>query len=304
MIGELKILTLKDVFKDEPSHFTPWLKGHIHLLKRDIGFNAITITDTECKSENFRVDMIGYVNNTEEQRVIIENQFGDSNHDHLGKLITYSAEYNVNWAIWIVENARIEHIKAVEHLNKAFSIIGFLLIEAKVYKIDDSKPAIKFTPVVKPKDLNKISANENKLSAFWRKFLTQENKNKCKLISNRRSNSGNFIDLPGGTGYNYKITVAKNDVKICIVLNGNSAEENEYKRQYLETFKDYIEKQLGTLDWDYGWKNTHSKTIALILTNGGYDDENKYEMIIANVIDFANKFEQIFNNQLINIDKL
>lgn len=294
-------LELSKVFANEASCFTPWLKDNIEILKNDIGFNSISITETERKSENFRVDMIGYVNDVEEQRLVIENQFGDSNHDHLGKIITYSAEHGVKWAVWIVENARSEHIKAVESLNIAFQNIGFFLVEAKIYQISESRSGIKFIPIVKPKNINSVSASDDKLSKFWNLFLSSENKSKCQLISKRYNNSGNFIDLIGGEGYSYKISVAKNDVKICLVLNADDGTMNEEKRKRLLNRKGVIEEELGQLDWDYGWSGTRTKTIAKILQDGGYENECNYSLIISNSLEQLNKFRQVFDEQLKSI---
>lgn len=299
----LDSLSLSDVFKHESSNFTPWLKNNIDILTNDIGFKSITITETECSSENFRVDMIGYVNNIEEQRIIIENQFGGSDHDHLGKIITYAAEHNVKWAIWIVENAKTEHIKAIQNLNSAYKELGFFLIEAKLHKIGDSSPAIKFNAIVKPQNINRDSANNDKLSLFWKNLLTSDNKKSCKLITNRNCNSGNFLDLAGGNGYNYKISVAKNDVRICLVLNDDSGELNEERRRKLESLKDVITDKLGDLEWDFGWKDTRSKTIAKIITEGGYENENNYSSIIPKTIQQLNIFQAEFDKQITQIIK-
>lgn len=297
-VKSITTLSLNNVFQHESSIFTPWLKENINILKEELGFKSITITETEFKSENFRVDMIGYINNVEEQRIIIENQFGDSNHDHLGKIITYSAEHNVKWAVWIVENAKKEHIKAIQSLNDSYKDLGFFLIEAKIYKIGESDPAIKFYTKVKPQNINRDSANNERLSLFWRTLLSKENKKLCDLIANRTCNSGNFIDLAGGSGYNYKISVAKKDVRICLVLNDNLCELNEERRSKLENLKESIENKLGALEWDYGWKDTRTKTIAQIIEEGGYDEDAKFSAIISLIIQKLNLFKAEFDYHL------
>ena len=77
-------------------------------LSEQLGLN-ISNPVSEAQSENFKVDIQAESDNGP---VVIENQFGPSNHDHLGKIITYRTAFNAKIAIWIVEEARKEHIDA------------------------------------------------------------------------------------------------------------------------------------------------------------------------------------------------
>jgi hypothetical protein len=54
---------------------------------------------------------------TSENFVIIENQFGKTDHDHLGKVLTYAATLDASAVIWIAERFTDEHRKAIEWLN-------------------------------------------------------------------------------------------------------------------------------------------------------------------------------------------
>ena len=91
------------------------------------------------------------------EKVIIENQLEASNHDHLGKIITYASGLDANVIVWIVKEAREEHRSAVEWLNNNTSTnINFFLIEVHAYKIGDSNPAPMFEVVEKPTALLKM----------------------------------------------------------------------------------------------------------------------------------------------------
>ena len=65
-----------------------------------------------------------------DRKIIIENQLEDTDHDHLGKLITYASGKGADVVIWVVKHAREEHKAAIEWLNNhTDDKIGFFLCE-------------------------------------------------------------------------------------------------------------------------------------------------------------------------------
>lgn len=104
------------------------------------------------------------------------NQFGDSDSDHLGKVITYAAHHRADYAIWIVEKAREEHISAIQMLNDSETPCNFYFVEAKAVSIGESKPAVLFSVVCEPanekKETVQKSSTEQKLMAFGRLLQT------------------------------------------------------------------------------------------------------------------------------------
>ena len=90
------------------------------------------------------------------KNVIIENQLTPTDHDHLGKLITYASFYKATIIVWIASSFRDEHRQALEWLNQRTD--GETLcfgIEPEVIQIDDSKPACQFNLIVSPNDWQK-----------------------------------------------------------------------------------------------------------------------------------------------------
>lgn len=101
---------------------------------------------------SYRCDLVAE-DETTGDKVVIENQLEATNHDHLGKIITYAAGLDAKTIIWIVKEAREEHIAAIEWLNNnTFKKIGFFLMELHAYTIDDSRPAPMFKIIEKPND--------------------------------------------------------------------------------------------------------------------------------------------------------
>ena len=151
-MGRLEeIHDLRTVWPHEALDFTPWLSQdeNITLLADAVGLD-ITVEETESSVGDFNVDIFALETGTE-RKIIIENQLEDTDHDHLGKLITYASGKSADVVIWIVKHAREEHKAAIEWLNNhTDDKIGFFLCEIKLYRIGSSAPAVKFEVIEKP----------------------------------------------------------------------------------------------------------------------------------------------------------
>lgn len=100
--GKLEEITeLRDYWKNEATDFTPWLFKNISLLSEAIGLD-ITVEERESNVGDFNVDIYASETGTD-RKIIIENQLEETNHEHLGKLITYASGKLANIIIWIVK---------------------------------------------------------------------------------------------------------------------------------------------------------------------------------------------------------
>ena len=156
-LGTIQQITdLREIWGHEATDFTPWLADNIDLLNEATGLN-LEVLETEAQVGSFSVDILAQDANLE-QKAIIENQLEDTNHDHLGKLLTYAAGKDAKCMIWIVKNAREEHRADIEYLNNnTVDGIGFFLIEIQIWSIDGSAPAVKFNVVEQPNDWTKAA---------------------------------------------------------------------------------------------------------------------------------------------------
>lgn len=149
-LGTLKEITdLREVWPHEAHDFTPWLAKNISVLGDTIGID-ISIEETESSVGDFNVDIYAYDADTG-RKVIIENQLEETDHDHLGKLITYASGKDAELVVWLVRKARPEHRAAIEWLNNHTDEgIGFILCEIKLFRIGNSEPAPKFEIIEQP----------------------------------------------------------------------------------------------------------------------------------------------------------
>lgn len=96
----------------------PWLAmpENLVLLSDEIGID-ISLVQTEASVGSFNVDILAEEDNTG-RKIVIENQLEATDHDHLGKIITYASGVDADIIVWIVESVRDEHKQAVDWLNE------------------------------------------------------------------------------------------------------------------------------------------------------------------------------------------
>ena len=172
-LGKLKKVDLRDVWPHEALDFTKWLAvdENLKLLTDAVGIE-LELLKTESSVGAFNVDIYAQEAGTE-RKVIIENQLEDTNHDHLGKVITYAAGKGAEVVIWVVKRARDEHRQAVEWLNQhTDSELGFFLVEIELWQIGDSSPAPSFNVVEQPNEWTKTLKMSEGMSPYDRLKLS------------------------------------------------------------------------------------------------------------------------------------
>ena len=118
-LGKIRRITdLRTVWQHEAKDFSKWLaqESNLALLSEAIGID-IVLEELESSVGSFNVDLYAVEEGTD-RKIIIENQLEDTNHDHLGKLITYASGKGAEVIVWIVKRARDEHRQAIEWLNQ------------------------------------------------------------------------------------------------------------------------------------------------------------------------------------------
>ena len=218
-LGKIKRITdIRSVWHHEEKDFSKWLAQDENLkqLSDAIGID-IVLEERESSVGNFSVDLYALEEGTE-RRIIIENQLEDTNHDHLGKLITYASGKGAEVIIWVVKRARDEHRQAIEWLNQNTGVnIGFFLVEIELWQIDDSAIAPKFNVVERPNDWAKQMKNVDSLSEtkqlqlhFWQQLseFIKSNSSFSKEFSPRKAQPQHWYDLSvGSSSYHIGLTV-------------------------------------------------------------------------------------------------
>jgi hypothetical protein len=151
-LGQFDKVRLRDAWPTEDGYFTPWLAQpeNLKLLGQALGLGELQDQQIEVRVGDFRIDILAV--DSEGDTVIIENQLEQTDHGHLGQLLTYLAgqEGKAN-LIWIAETFRDEHRAVIDWLNRntgdEFSFFG---VELELWRIAGSPPAPRFEVVAKP----------------------------------------------------------------------------------------------------------------------------------------------------------
>jgi hypothetical protein len=258
MIGKLERVDLRDVWKHEAQDFTVWLQENIDVLGDVIGMK-LSNAEREQNAGSFNVDIIAEDLNGD--TVVIENQLEKSDHDHLGKLVTYLTAFDAQTAVWLSPDPRPEHIKAVAWLNES-SAVSFYFLKLEAIRIEDSPPAPLLTLIVGPSEEGrKIGKKKKELAGrfdrryqFWSALLDVSNKRGAKLFANISPGKDNWISTTAGKSgisYMYSCYQKESSVFLAIDRGKDRDEENVEILHKLIEHKDEIQTAFGDeLVWD------------------------------------------------------
>ena len=164
-LGKIERIPVRDVWRHEALDFTKWLAQEENLTQLGEACSIdLEFVDVESAVGSFAVDIFAKESGSD-RRVVIENQLEDTNHDHLGKIITYAAGKDAEVVIWVVARARDEHRKAIEWLNEhTDDECSFFLVEIEVWRIGDSQMAPRFNVVESPNEWARVEKAKTGLS--------------------------------------------------------------------------------------------------------------------------------------------
>ncbi len=256
-LGRIKQIDLREIWKHEATNFTRWLakQENLDLLSEEIDIE-LSLIGTEYNVGRFNVDVYAEEPNTG-RKIIIENQLERTDHDHLGKLITYASGLNSEIIVWIVKEVLEEHQQAIDWLNEnTDEKINFFAIRMEVWQIGESEPAPNFDIVSKPNNWTKAvkqSIQKTALSPtqllqlkFWEGFK-EFAENKGLNLRLRKTNPQHWYDISiGRTDCHIGLSINSQKKELaCEIYIPNS--KDTYKE--FENHKSEIDSQLGQLIW-------------------------------------------------------
>jgi len=302
MIGKLKKVPLREIWNNEAKDFTTWLFENIDTLSEALEIN-LSAVEREKSVGGFNLDI--QAEDEEGRVVIIENQLEKTDHDHLGKVVTYLSNLDAKMAIWITSNPREEHKKAVDWLNEFTpDDVSFFLVKVEAVVISSSLPAPLFSIIAEPTEISKEIGKEKKEYAeihhlrkeFWTQ-LFEKAKEKTNIFSNLSPSIYHWIGTGAGkSGINYNLCITNSYAQAEVYLDRGKEfpELNKDRFDELIKNKENIEKVFGgSLSWERLDKKRASR-VAKKFGEGGLKDKEKWPKIQEKLVDTVIKMKEAF----------
>ena len=301
-LGRLEEVNVRELWIHEQYDFSNWLakEENIELLNEVLGLTLVDI-EKEVFVGAYRCDLVAK-DEISGQNVIIENQLEASNHDHLGKIVTYASGLDANVIVWIVKEAREEHRSAIEWLNNNTNEnINFFLIEIHAYKIGNSLYAPKFEIVEKPNDFIKnakiqtgseeLNKSQSERLVFWTKFNDVVSE-RGKPFNLRKATTDHWYNVAiGVSGVLVEITLVNKEGCVGIALY---IIDDKELFDYLNEKKIEIESKLG---FELDWQRLDGKKASRIIyriSGLNFDDHSNYDSLMNDIIDKVILFVKVF----------
>lgn len=257
VISRLEQVDIRFVWPTEPHHFTPWLLDNAELLSEALGLR-IELDDREHSVGAFSLDLIGRVSGSD-QVVIVENQFGATDHSHLGQILTYAGGTSPTVIIWIAETFRDEHRAALDWLNlntpTDVRFFGVALSAVRIGNSESHVVAPRFDVVSKPNDWEKLARQESATESgpsgarkalyqrFWALLGTEA---KSRKLTTATPPSTNWWTLQSvSPGFSWIVSYMQGGVRSELYIDTGNKTRNEFLAHQLELRQPELSEAFG-----------------------------------------------------------
>ena len=306
-LGTIEKVDIREVWPTEDGHFTPWLGENLHKLGTDLGLD-LELVETEASVGAFRLDV--HARDTGSQSdVVIENQFGQTDHSHLGQILTYAGGFDADVVVWIAENFRDEHREALDFLNhRTGEDTQFFGVELELWTIDGSRPAVNFNLVSTPNEWSKANARptggRREINRLFQEQLLEKLR-ECSLIE-RRGRVGiapyRILEYPVA-GVRYAVIWHQGSPGLEIIIDSPDRDWNLRLYQNLEQDREDIEESLtesGT-DESFVWEELSGRRgsrMAIYRTGDMYQKREEWNELQQWMVRKYSLFKEVFGPRL------
>lgn len=312
-LGRLVSLKATEVWKNEPQFFTPWLAENLDLLAEALQIDELELKGTEVSAGDFRLDILA--EDAEGHPVLIENQFGPTDHRHLGQLISYVASQTGQaTVVWVAERFKEDHRAAIDWLNSStVDDFDFFAVEVEALRIGDSDPAPYFNVVAKPNAWARSVGAVTRQSgagepeshrvrlAYWASLAEFLKARKSTFVIRRPNRDHWFSWTAGRSGVVISDTINTQRKRIGVELYFHRDPLKAGIRQ-LAKDREAIEAEFGeTLDWQE-LPGRKASRIAIFRENVDPSDPSLFPEMHDWMLKRMDSFRRVFGPRLKSLD--
>lgn len=301
-MGEFKRIGVRDMWKNESAEFTPWLAQEENIVKLGEALGIeLEVEKVEAAVGPYSADILAKDTGTDTY-VVIENQLGKTDHDHLGKAITYGSVLHASTVVWIATTFTEEHQRAIDWLNEfTTDDLGFYGVRVELWQIDNSLPAVRFDVISRPAAIKKGDAGgrTSELTEtrqlqldFWTAFRDALVESEVVPTAHTPRPQYWFDINLGRSGIHISCTANTYDGKIGVrVYISNKIADKALPQ--LEAQREQIEEEIGrSLEWN---PNEEARD-KIIVTHYDADlqDRSRWDEYISWLVDMTAKFRRAF----------
>ena len=304
-LSRLKPVEIRCIWNHEAGNFTPWLAENIDELGEVLGLDLEDV-QTEVSVGPFFLDVLARDSGSD-RVVVIENQLENTDHDHLGKLLTYAAFFKAHVIVWIARDFRPEHRAVFDWLNDRMDEQNaFFAIRVEAWKIGNSDPAPRLVPVVSPNEWERQTQTKDDLTGRplrYRNFfktLIDELRDQHQFTNARQGTTSNWYNFASGvSGIHYQLAFVKeNRVVVGLNINTGNKRRNELIVDKLASRNISMPPEIGSnVKWEHR-PNIQASFVHSLRTGSIDEGEDQLESIRAWAIEHLLAYKSAFGSHI------
>lgn len=312
-LGVIEKVDLREMWPNEAADFTPWLAKNITKLGSTLGLD-LELQAQEAPVGSYSLDILAR-DLESDSLVVIENQLESTDHDHLGKLLTYAAGFDADVRVWIAKKFKDEHREALDSLNhRTNGDTQYFGIEVELWKIDNSRPAVNFNLVATPNEWRKQTVSETRAAGnmserdkrykVFFQSLIDILREKHQFTNERKAQPKNVnYFLAGHNLVYYGAAFARGEARVELYIDKIDDEEwSTNLFDQMQKDKDSIESELQeSLEWKR--MESHRACRIVVVRSGSIDDTpTVLKEIEGWMIDKLLAFKRVFGPRLTELE--
>lgn len=308
--ASLEAQDVREYWENEARDFTPWLAQQIRaegVSKLEDALELdLEVIEEEKSVGRYNVDILAEVVD-DNRNVVIENQLGSSDHDHLGKSIAYASGVDADIIVWIAPRFYDEHRDAMQWLNQnSREGVDLFAIRLEVWRIGESEPAVRLNPVAEPSEWKEkaqrsdeeLTETEELREEFWTAFRDRLEERNTPLSARKPFPDYYYNNPIGKAGFELQFTIklTENELGVGLVIRDDA----EVYWQLAEDREEISQQFDEELTWEEPAETRSGKERSKIMVTKQADvtDQNQWNQYLDWMLENGEQFHEVFYDRL------